>query len=333
MRSLGLLAILFLMIGCATAEPQRHISAENTAWIQKGTSTRSQIEAQFGSPSFEVPEYAGLTRDAKSSITPRDDRYTQPMGTPQDTKATYLDRTSSPNPTTDQNRFWVIYDENDVVTDYGITGFITTSTRAANARQQEDLVEKARRTVEAFTADDGMKGALKQLAQDSKGLFIVPRYMRAAFLVGAAEGSGVLIVRNEQTNTWSEPVFYHMVSASFGLQAGGDVSEMVLIVRTERALQEFYSNDFKLGANIGIAAGPVGAGMSAQGITADIVSYAKTQGVFAGVALEGAHISIANTSNNAYYGRSVTPTEIIIKQEVSNHQATTLHTAAENLLK
>jgi len=325
------LAFLLIMIGCATAEPE-HITVENTAWIQKGTTTRSQIEARFSSPTFEVPEYAGLTRDTTSAVTPRDDRYTQPVGSPQNTKATYVGPFSYANPQAGQDRFWVNYDENDVATDYGITGLVRVST--AHSRQQGAFVAKASRTVEAFTGDDGMKGSLKSLAQDSQGLFIIPEYTRAAFLVGAAGGSGVLIVRNEQTNTWSEPVFYNIASASFGLQAGGDVSEMILIVRTRKALEAFYSNDFKLGANVGVAAGPVGVGMSAQGITADIVSYAKTRaGAFAGVALEGAHISIANSSNSAYYGRSTSPRDIIIKKEDSNPDSKPLREAVENLMR
>ncbi|BCA55341.1 hypothetical protein W02_24810 [Nitrospira sp. KM1] len=211
--------------------------------------------------------------------------------------------------------------------------FVTTPALAAEPLEQQQLVEKARLTLEAFTADDGMKGSLKQLGQDSKGLFIVPQFVRGAVIVGGAGGSGVLLVRDERTNTWGGPVFYTMGSVSFGLQAGGDVSEMVLVVRTQKGLEEFYSNDFKLGANVGVTAGPVGAGMSGQGVTADVVSYARTKGAFAGLAVEGARIFVSNDSNAAYYGRPIRPIDIIVKKEVSNPQATTLRTAAETLLK
>src|SRR5262245_15618387 len=214
-----------------------------------------------------------------------------------------------------------------------LSAFVASPTFAAEALEQQQLVERARMTLEAFTADDGMKGSLKQLGQDSKGLLIVPEFMRGAFIFGGAGGSGVLIVRDEKTNKWGEPVFYSMGSVSFGLQAGGDTSEMVLVIKTQKGLEQFYSNDFKLGANVAVSAGPVGAGMSGQGVTADILSYAKTKGAFAGLALEGARVAVSNKDNKAYYGREVRPTDIIVKKEVSNPKSAPLRDAAEKLMK
>ena len=107
--------------------------------------------------------------------------------------------------------------------------------------------------------------------------------MRGAFVFGGAGGSGVLIARDEKTGKWGDPVFYNIGSASFGLQIGADVSEMVLVVRTKKGLEEFFTNDFKLGANAGMATGPVGAGMSTKGVAADIISYARQKGAFAGM--------------------------------------------------
>lgn len=165
------------------------------------------------------------------------------------------------------------------------------------------------------------------------GLFIIPQFMRGAFIFGGAGGSGVLIVRNEQSGKWGDPVFYNIGSASFGLQIGADVSEMVLIVRTKKGLEEFYTNDFKLGANAGMAVGPVGAGMAAQGIAADIISYARKKGAFVGMALDGAFVSISNDSNRAYYGKPVTPTDIIVKKDVGNPKSLKLRSTAEKLVK
>jgi len=204
---------------------------------------------------------------------------------------------------------------------------------SVNAPEQQQMVDKAKMTLEAFTADEGMKGALKEMGKDAKGLFIIPQFMRGAFIIGGAGGSGVLIVRDEKSGKWSDPVFYNIGSASFGLQIGGDVSEMVLVVRTQKGLEEFYSNDFKLGANAGIAAGPVGAGVSAKGIAADIVAYAKKKGAFGGIAADGSFVSVSNDSNKAYYGKEVRPTDIVVKKDVGNPKSLPLREAAEKLMK
>jgi len=219
----------------------------------------------------------------------------------------------------------------------GLAGLLNTFVAgpafSADAPEQQQLVDKAKMTLDAFTADEGMKGALKEMGKDAKGLFIIPQFMRGAFIIGGAGGSGVLIVRDEKSGKWSDPVFYNIGSASFGLQIGGDVSEMVLVVRTQKGLEEFYSNDFKLGANAGIAAGPVGAGVSAKGIAADIVAYAKKKGAFGGIAADGSLVSVSNDSNKAYYGREVRPTDIVVKKDVGNPKSLKLREAAEKLMK
>jgi len=215
----------------------------------------------------------------------------------------------------------------------GLVSLLPVTARSEDFSQQQQLVDKAKMTLEAFTADAGMKGSLKQLGEDAKGLFIIPQFMRGAFMFGGAGGSGILIARDEKTGHWSEPLFYNIGSASFGLQVGADVSEMVLVVRTKKGLEQFYTNDFKLGASVGVAVGPVGGGTSAKGITADIVSYAKKKGAFAGVALDGSLVAISNDSNKAYYGKDVRPTDIIVKKEVGNPKSIELREAAEKLLK
>jgi len=203
---------------------------------------------------------------------------------------------------------------------------------SVDATVQQQIVDKAQLTLEAFAADGQLKDVFKQLSKEARALFIIPQFMRGAFIFGGAGGSGVLIARDERTGKWGDPVFYNIGSASFGAQIGADVSEMVLVVRTKKGLEEFFTNDFKLGANAGMATGPVGAGMAAQGITADIVSYAKQKGAFAGMAVDGAFVSISNDSNQAYYGKSVRPTDIIVKKEIGNPKSLQLRAAADKLM-
>jgi lipid-binding SYLF domain-containing protein len=203
---------------------------------------------------------------------------------------------------------------------------------AADATAQQQIVDKAQLTLEAFATDGQLKDAFKQLSKEARALFIVPQFMRGAFIFGGAGGSGVLIARDERTGKWGDPVFYNIGSASFGAQIGADVSEMVLVVRTRKGLEEFFTNDFKLGANAGLATGPVGAGMSTKGIAADIVSYARQKGAFAGMAIDGAFVSVSNDSNQAYYGKAVRPTDIIVKKEIGNPKSLQLRAAADKLM-
>jgi lipid-binding SYLF domain-containing protein len=203
---------------------------------------------------------------------------------------------------------------------------------SAEGATQQQLVDKAQLTLEAFAGDPGLTEALKELNKEARALFIIPQFMRGAFIFGGAGGSGVLIARDERTGKWGDPVFYNIGSASFGAQIGADVSEIVLIVRTRKGLEEFYTNDFKLGANAGMATGPVGAGMSAQGLAADIISYARQKGAFAGMAIDGAFVSVSNDSNQAYYGKPVRPTDIIVKKEIGNPKSLQLRVAADTLM-
>lgn len=208
-----------------------------------------------------------------------------------------------------------------------------TPALAADAVEQQQLVDKAKMTVEAFISDPSVGPATRELMGEAKALFIVPQFLRGAFVFGGAGGSGVLIVRDEKTKQWSEPVFYTIGSASFGLQIGGDVSELVFVVRNQKGLEEFYRTDFKLGADVSMAVGPVGGGASAKGISADLVAYARRKGIFAGIAADGSVIAVSDDSNAAYYGKPVRPTDIVVKRSVSNPKAADLRNAAAKLTR
>jgi len=209
----------------------------------------------------------------------------------------------------------------------------TTSALAADALEQQQLVEKAKMTVEAFATDPEVGPATRDMKNEAKALFIVPQFLRGAFVFGGAGGSGVLLVRDEKTKKWSEPAFYTIGSASFGLQIGGDVSEMVFVVRTQKGLEEFYRTDYKLGADASVAMGPVGGGAQVKGITADVVAYAKKKGAFVGMAVDGSSIAVSDDSNAAYYGKPVRPTDIIVKPSVSNPKSADLRNAVAKLMQ
>lgn len=203
---------------------------------------------------------------------------------------------------------------------------------SAAATEQQQLVDKAKMTMEAFASDPALRDALQEW-RDAKGLFIVPQLLRGAFVFGGAGGSGVLLVRDDKTGEWSQPAFYTVGAVSFGFQAGGDTSELIFVIRTQKGLEEFYRSDFKLGAETGVSIGPVGGSAAVGGLTGDILSYGRTKGAFAGMALDGARIAVSDESNELYYGRGIRPVDILVKRSVSNPKSADLRAAAVNLMR
>lgn len=133
----------------------------------------------------------------------------------------------------------------------------------------------------------------------------------------------MLLARDPTSGSWFGPAFYTIGEASFGLQAGADASEVVLVALTERGVSALLATSAKLGANASIAVGPVGAGLSGAtaNISADIVSYSRNKGLYAGLSVEGAIVATRGSLNTAYYGTEVTPTDILIKHAVTNQEA------------
>jgi len=200
--------------------------------------------------------------------------------------------------------------------------------------KQQQMVDKAKMTFEKFIADPNVGWGPKQAAR-VKGVMIVPQLLRGAFIFGGAGGSGVFLMRDAKTGKWSEPAFYTMGSASFGLQIGADSSEIVLLVMTTQGAETFLSTSFKLGGDVSVAAGPVGAGAKGQTTfqSADILSYSLAKGVFAGISLEGAGVSVSKGSNEAYYGKGTRPTDILVTHEAKNPKAAELVAAVSKAMQ
>ena len=188
--------------------------------------------------------------------------------------------------------------------------------------QTRQLVERARMTLESFAVAREMEG-FRNLMKNARGIFVSPQILRGAFIVGASGGSGVFLVRDRHEGDWTGPAFYTIGEASFGLQIGGDASEVVLLAMTERGVMALLSNSVKLGADIGIAVGPVGAGADAAtaNLSADIISFSRSKGLYGGVSLEGAVVAVREGLNRAYYGRNVSPSDILIARSAKNDQA------------
>ena len=184
------------------------------------------------------------------------------------------------------------------------------------------LVERARHTMDNFAADPNME-ALRDLVKQAKGVFVAPQVLRGAFIFGAAGGSGVLLARDEKSGQWGGPTFHTIGEASFGLQIGGEASEIVLVALSDRGVAALLSHSVKLGADANISVGPIGAGATAAtaNLSADIISFSRSKGLYGGVSVQGAVVASREALNKAYYGKDVTSTDILIRRTVTNPHA------------
>jgi SH3 domain-containing YSC84-like protein 1 len=204
--------------------------------------------------------------------------------------------------------------------------------RADDANDARQLVEKAKLTVEQFQTDPNL-ASLRDYAKKAKGMLILPQLLRAAFIVGASGGSGVLVARDEKANQWRGPAFYTLGGASFGFQAGADAAEVIILAMTERGVTKLLSSQVKLGGEVSVAAGPVGGGAAAgtAGLSADLISYSVAKGLYGGFSVDGAVVGVREALNQAYYGKPVSPTDILIKGAAKNPQAAPLMGAVGKL--
>jgi len=151
-----------------------------------------------------------------------------------------------------------------------------------------------------------------RLLDEAKAIVVVPDTIKAGFMLGGRRGLGMMSVKSPD-GTWSNPVFVKLAGASFGLQAGVQSADVILVFRSERGVDSIVNGKITLGADAGIAAGPVGRNAAAAtdgALKAEIWSWSRARGLFAGVALDGAVLSIDNGANRTAYGEGTTPRAI-----------------------
>ena len=202
---------------------------------------------------------------------------------------------------------------------------------ATDQSDAQGLIDRARITFGEFVGDKQYSW-LKDHLKDAKGLLIYPQVLKGGFIVGGSGGTGVLVVRDENTNDWSQPAFYTIGSVTLGLQIGAEASQLIVMATSQKAIDSLLSSSFKFGGDISVALGPLGAGAK-ENISADFVSFAKSKGLYAGINLEGAVVDVRDSLNEAYYGKKVAPVDIVIKKEVTNAGSDELRTAVKNAVK
>lgn len=150
------------------------------------------------------------------------------------------------------------------------------------------------------------------LLKEAKAIAVIPDLLKVGFIFGGRRGEGLISVKGPD-GTWSNPSFITMTGGSVGFQAGASSTDVILVFRTQRGVDSIVNGKFTLGADAAAAAGPVGRTATAStdsDFKAEIYSYSRSRGLFAGVALDGSALRIDYDANAAIYGQGVTPRRI-----------------------
>ena len=193
------------------------------------------------------------------------------------------------------------------------------STPAADKEEKdEDRIKDAGRVLtEILNVSDDIP---QDLLDKAACVVVFPSVLKAAFIVGASYGRGVMTCRTgpDFNGHWGAPTMMALEGGSFGLQIGGEATDFVLLVMNERGANGILSSKVKLGGDASVAAGPVGRTASAESdvtLRAEILSYSRARGAFAGVSLEGSTIRPDNDANRRIYGEKLSAKDIVLRHE------------------
>ena len=183
--------------------------------------------------------------------------------------------------------------------------------------------DEADRVKEAATVLGEIMGAPDQAIPTSVlnkavGIAVFPGTLRGGFIVGAERGRGILSVRDETTKAWSAPAFLTITGGSLGLQIGVRATDLILVIQNRRGLENLVRNEFKVGAGAAVTGGPVG--RDAQAATdiqmrAEILSYSRSRGLFAGATIEGSTIKEDQDANARYYSERLTTRNVVFDKK------------------
>jgi len=209
----------------------------------------------------------------------------------------------------------------NVITMFALLALSGTSL-AAKADDVKQLEKAADVLNEIMRAPD--KGIPSDLLAKSVCVGLVPSEVKAAFVVGGTYGRGVLVCRRHGDGAWGAPSMFTLGGANIGFQIGGKATDVVFLVMNPEGARKLVQDSVKLGGEISAAAGPVG--RTAEGATdaqlhAEILSYSRTRGLFAGVSLDGAVLKQDHDDNARLYGRPVNPKDILIRGAVASPPA------------
>jgi lipid-binding SYLF domain-containing protein len=194
------------------------------------------------------------------------------------------------------------------------------------AQKKEDARLKESYTVLKEILGIPDKGIPRDLLNKAECVVVYPSVKKAAFIVGASYGRGVITCRSGQDfrGPWSAPAMFALEGGSFGLQIGGEATDFVLLIMNEKGAESVMSSKVKLGADASAAAGPVGRTTSAETdvvMKAEILSWSRARGIFGGVSLDGSTMRSDNGANKDLYGKDLSAKEIVREGKVKTPDA------------
>jgi len=195
-----------------------------------------------------------------------------------------------------------------------MSGCLMAVTKQDRRKVEDRLNEASAVFSEIMSAPD--KGIPHDLLNDAHCIVVVPGVKKGAFIVGAQYGKGFMSCRGARGRGWSAPAAVRMEGGSFGFQIGGSETDVVMLVMNDRGAQRLMQSQFTLGGEGEVAAGPVGRNATAQTdakFRAEILSWSRARGVFAGIALKGATLRQDLDDNEAMYGRRLETREIVTR--------------------
>ena len=189
---------------------------------------------------------------------------------------------------------------------------LTMRSLAAQSDEADRVKESATVLGEIMGAPD--QAIPTSVLDKAVGIAVFPGTVRGGFIVGAERGRGILSVRDEATKSWSTPAFLTITGGSLGLQIGVRATDLILVIQNRRGLENLVRNEFKVGAGAAVTGGPVG--RDAQAATdiqlrAEILSYSRSRGLFAGATIEGSTIKEDRDANGRYYGQKLTTRAVV----------------------
>lgn len=196
---------------------------------------------------------------------------------------------------------------------FSLLALVFTSTCNAATREEKRVADSADVLDQLLRIPE--KSIPPSLLSRAYAIAVVPNVIKAAFGLGARRGKGIIVVRQDD-NSWSNPAFVALTGGSFGWQIGAQSTDIILVFKTRKGVDGIANGKLTLGADASVAAGPVGrhTGIATDLVfKAEVVSYSRSRGLFAGVALEGAGVTMDRKSNAAFYGSaSMTPEKIFV---------------------
>lgn len=190
---------------------------------------------------------------------------------------------------------------------------------ASHALVAQPASDEARRVADAATVLEEIMAASDEavprtIMENAEGIAVFPSLIKGGIVIGAQRGRGILSVRDKKTGGWSSPAFLTITGGSIGAQFGAQAIDLVLVINDQRGLEQLVRNQFKIGADAAVAAGPVGRNASASTdiqLRAQILSYSRARGLFAGVTINGSTIRQDRDANERYYGTAYRTSQIV----------------------